>query len=67
MDRDAQIRRLPLALAIGLRLHEAGATDALIAAGLGIEPEGVLPMLALARASLARLAAAGPGQREKAT
>jgi hypothetical protein len=50
MDRNARIRRLPLALAIGLRLHEAGVTDALIAVGLGIEPEGVPPMLELARA-----------------
>ena len=53
MDRDARIRRLPLALAIGLRLHEAGAADTLIAAGLGIEPEGVPPMLELAQAKLA--------------
>jgi hypothetical protein len=61
MDRDAHIRRLPLALAIGLRLHEAGAADALIAVGLGIEPEGVRPVLELARAKLCRLEAAQQG------
>ena len=62
VDRDARIRRLPLALAIGLRLHEAGAADTLIAAGLGIEPEGVPPMLELAKAKLARLEAGAPGE-----
>lgn len=62
VDRDARIRRLPLALAIGLRLHEAGAADTLIAAGLGIEPEGVPPMLELANAKLARLDAGAPGE-----
>jgi hypothetical protein len=55
MDRDARIRRLPLVLAIGLRLHEAGAADPLIATGLGIEPEGVAPLLELARVKLSRL------------
>jgi hypothetical protein len=55
VDRQAQIRRLPLALAIGLRLHEAGARDALIASGLGIEQQGVRPLLELARAKLDRL------------
>ena len=54
------IRRLPLALAIGLRLHEAGAPDTLIATGLGIEPEGVPPMLELARAKLSRIQTARP-------
>jgi hypothetical protein len=62
VDRDKQIRRLPLALAIGLRLHEAGAANALIATGLGIEPEGVPPMLELARAKLRRLEAGEPGE-----
>jgi hypothetical protein len=61
VNRDTLIRRLPLALAIGLRLHEAGAPDTLIAAGLGIEPEGVLSMLELARAKLDRLEAPRPG------
>jgi hypothetical protein len=55
VNRDAWIRQLPLALAIGLRLHEAGAPDALIAVGLGIEREGVPPMLELAKAKLHRL------------
>jgi hypothetical protein len=55
VDRDEHIRRLPIALAVGLRLHEAGAPDTLIASGLGIEPEGVPPMLELAQAKLRRL------------
>jgi hypothetical protein len=57
VKREDCIRRLPVALAIGLRLHEAGATDTLIAAGLGIEPEGVPPILELAKAKLWRLQA----------
>ncbi len=62
MDRDTQIRRLPLALAIGLRLHEAGAADTLIAVALDIEPEGVPPMLELARAKLSKLGTANPAE-----
>jgi hypothetical protein len=61
VDRDSLIRRLPLALAIGLRLYEAGAPDTLIATGLGIEPEGVPPMLELARAKLSRIQTSQPG------
>jgi hypothetical protein len=56
MDRTEQIRRLPLALAVALRLHEAGADKTLIAAALAIEPEGVGPLLQLARAKLDRIA-----------
>jgi hypothetical protein len=55
VSRDGRIRQLPLALAIALRLHEAGAADPLIAIGLGIEPEGVPPVLELAKAKLRRL------------
>lgn len=64
MNRDARIRRLPLALAIGLRLHEAGVADALIAAGLDIEPEGVAPAIELAKAKLHRLEAGKPDETE---
>jgi hypothetical protein len=64
VNRDARIRRLPLALAIGLRLHEAGAADALIAVGLGIEPEGVPPVLELAKAKLNHLEAGEPDKTE---
>jgi hypothetical protein len=56
MDRTEQIRRLPLALAVALRLHEAGADETLIAAALAIEPDGVGPLLQLARAKLDRIA-----------
>jgi hypothetical protein len=55
MDRTEQVRRLPLALAVALRLYEAGADETLIAAALAIEPEGVAPLLELARAKLDRI------------
>ena len=56
MDGCELIRQLPLALAVALRLREAGADDGLIAAALAIEPDGVAPLLDLARAKLDRLA-----------
>lgn len=56
MDRDERIRQLPLALAVALRLHEAGAEEKLIGSALAIEPEGVHPLLELARAKLDRVA-----------
>jgi hypothetical protein len=61
VDRSGLIRHLPLALAVALRLREAGADDGLIAAALAIEPDGVAPLLELARAKLDRLARDGPG------
>jgi hypothetical protein len=67
VDRHAQIRRLPLALAIGLRLHEAGAPDALIATSLDIEPEGVKPLLELAQAKLDRLDTNNPNEQHPQT
>jgi hypothetical protein len=60
VDRSGLIRQLPLALAVALRLHEAGADDGLIAAALAIEPDEVAPLLGLARAKLDRLARNGP-------
>jgi hypothetical protein len=51
---------LPLALAVALRLHEEGAEDALIASALAIEPEGVRPLLEVARAKLERIEATEP-------
>jgi len=56
MDRAEQLRRLPLAHAVAVRLNEAGADEALIAAALGIEIEGVAPLLVLANAKAARIA-----------
>jgi hypothetical protein len=56
MDREEQLRRLPLAYAVALRLHAAGADDPLIATALGIETEGVGPLLELARAKADRIA-----------
>lgn len=46
---------LPLAYAAALRLRAAGADPALIARALGIEAEGVGPLLALAETKLVRL------------
>ena len=60
MDRTEQVRRLPLAMAVALRLHEAGADGTLIASALAIEPEGVGPLLQLARAKLDRIAETEP-------
>lgn len=67
MDRSAQIRQLPLALAVVLRLHEAGAEEQLIAAALAIGPDGVPLLLELARAKLDRIARDGscPADREQ--
>lgn len=56
MDRDEQLLHLPIALAVALRLAEAGADEALIAAALAIEPEGVGTLVALARAKADRIA-----------
>lgn len=51
---------LPMAHATALRLHAAGADHALIATALGIEVEGVAPLLDLAQAKLGRALAHGP-------
>jgi hypothetical protein len=55
ITRDALLRRLPLAHAVAVRLHEQGADDELIAAALDIEVEGVEPLMAIAHAKLRRL------------
>ena len=55
ITRDALLRRLPLAHAVAVRLHEQGAEDTLIAGALDIEVEGVDPLLAIAHAKLRRL------------
>jgi hypothetical protein len=56
MDRAEQLRHLPLAHAVALRMHEVGADDTFIAVALAIEPESVGPLLAIARAKAARIA-----------
>lgn len=56
MDHDEQLQHLPIALAVALRLSEAGADEALIAAALAIEPEGVAALIALAKAKAERIA-----------
>ena len=52
MDPDFAYDELPLALAVALRLHAAGASKDLIATALAIEPEGVSAFLAVAEAKL---------------
>lgn len=51
-----------MAHATALRLHDAGADHALIATALGIDAEGVTPLLALAQAKLDRALALDPPQ-----
>jgi hypothetical protein len=41
MDRANQLRHLPIAHAVALRMHDASADEAAIAAALDIEPECV--------------------------
>jgi catechol 2,3-dioxygenase-like lactoylglutathione lyase family enzyme len=47
--------QLPFALAVALRLRDAGVGDALIAHALAIEPEGVSALLKVAEAKLRRV------------
>jgi hypothetical protein len=65
VDRPGQIRQLPLALAVALRLHEAGAGEQLVATALAIEPDEVAPLLDLARAKLDRIARTGASLAER--
>jgi hypothetical protein len=55
MDRAEELRHLPLAHAVALRMHDAGADEAMIAA-LAIEPDSVGSLLELARAKAERIA-----------
>jgi hypothetical protein len=59
MDREDQLRRLPHAHAVALRMRDAGASDTLIATALGIEREAVRPLLEIARAKAERIDRAG--------
>jgi hypothetical protein len=61
MDRAELLVHLPLAHAVALRLHAAGADDAEIAAALGIDRECVGPLLEIARAKAARIARSANG------
>lgn len=55
-DRRAEaLRGLPEAYALGLRLRDAGTPAGVIADRLGIEPESLGPLLALAEAKLATI------------
>ena len=57
MKRDDAIEELPSTYAVALRLHEAGATDDVIAVGLGTDPDSVPTILELAHRKLAELVA----------
>jgi hypothetical protein len=63
VDHDEQLRHLPIALAVALRMSEAGADEALIATALGIEPESVGPLIAVASAKAERIAGAADDGR----
>lgn len=54
-DRTAALNRLPGPYALALRLREEGLSVPRVAEVLGIEPEAVGPLLALADAKLATL------------
>ena len=60
-DREAALRRLPPAYAAGLRLRDAGFSPEEIADALGMEPESVGPLLAVAEGKLAAVLG-GPGE-----
>jgi hypothetical protein len=55
MDWDDAARRLPQAHSLELRLAQIGADHQLIADAIGIELEGVDPLLTVARAKLEAL------------
>lgn len=55
MDIDTNVSRLPVALAVALRLRRAGADDALIGRALDIDPDGVETLIRLAEAKLHRI------------
>lgn len=52
-DRDDALDRLPLPYSVALRLRAAGVEDTVIAECVGVEPEGLQPLLAIAHAKLA--------------
>lgn len=53
--RNAALGRLPVTYALALRLRDAGADDTTLAERLGIAPQAVGPLLAVADAKLAAL------------
>lgn len=54
-ERAAALRKLPSAYAFALRLRDADVAPDAIASGLGIDPEALPPLLAIAEAKLAEL------------
>lgn len=55
MDRTEAIRRLPSTYAAIIDLLDQGTSETGIAERLGVEPETIPPLVAVARAKLARL------------
>ncbi len=55
VKRDDAIDELPSTYAVALRLHEAGASNRVVAVALGTEPETVPTILELARRKLTLL------------
>jgi len=53
MERKDALRRLPVMYAVALRLHDLGADDTLIAAGLDIDTTAVDDLLNLGEANAA--------------
>jgi DNA-directed RNA polymerase specialized sigma24 family protein len=49
------LQRLPEPYALGLRLRDAGTPEEVIADRLGVEPEALGPLLALAEAKLSAI------------
>jgi hypothetical protein len=49
------LQRLPEPYALGLRLRDAGTPEGMIADRLGVEPEALGPLLALAEVKLATI------------
>jgi hypothetical protein len=60
VDSEPATARLPVALAMALRLRRAGADDILIAQALDIDPDGVETLITLAEAKLRRLTGGQP-------
>lgn len=60
---EALLGQLPAAHAVALRLDAAGHDHRLVATALGVPVESVPPLLAVARAKLARLETPGDARR----
>jgi DNA-directed RNA polymerase specialized sigma24 family protein len=62
VDHDEALERLPAPYAVALRLHDWGASDEVIAIGLGIDLTAVSGVLDVARRKLLELAGPRDGR-----